>query len=577
MMHIIADFERQESTRFFVSSIKNIYLCSMMIKKILPPFFILFLLFACNGIQVSEKLDQVDSLIAKEQYDSACALMKDMAKALMTNEEQAHYYLLETQLGYLTNQPLESDSLLDLAITYYNKVRNQHKLADAYYYKSYRSRINQDYPRAILYCKEAERHSKHANDIRLQYKIVENLAYLNGRCENDLLQLHYAKKALSTAMKAREGNWIAYSYNLISFSFANLGQCDSSYFYVQKTIPYIKYVSDTDKATFLMNIGVLYKESNKEKAKEYFEKALAYDDLPEVLEHLADIYYSEGDEEKAYNLWKKALTKDSKYEKDNLIYSILSYDLERGKLVEASKNVDEVIAIKDSMIYALRNDTIKDLQLRFDHEVAMHEADKKLISTQRLILGLIILMGVMAIYIIIRKKKQETKEKEYQMQLYTYTTEINKLRIVRDNAQAQIKDLEGRKETDRQKICKLEEDVRNAEDAIEKYNKDIKKLLDDKAPRLNHGRLLYDHIMNGGSTIKWDKNDDSDFVYYYSSINYEAYHNIIKVRRFSKLTNHNNVYLILKEALDKDDKEIKHIMGLSQEGLRSIRMRTKPL
>jgi len=568
--------ERQLSTILFVSSIRIVYLCNDMIKKISLPFFLLFLIFACNGIQVSERLDQVDSLVVREQYDSACALMKDIAKTPKTDEEQAHYYLLETQLGYLTNQPLSSDSLLDIAIIYYNKVRNQHKLADAYYYKSYRSRINQDYPRAILYCKEAERHSKHTYDTRLQYKIVENLAYLNGRCENDLLQLHYAKKALSTAMKARKGNWIAYSYNLISFSFANLGQCDSSFFYVQKTIPYIKYISDTDKATFLMNIGVLYKESNKEKAKEYFEKALAYDDLPEILEHLADIYYSEGNKEKAYNLWKKALTKDSKYEKDNLVYSILSYDIEHGNMEEASKNLDEVIAIKDSMIYMLRNDTIKDLQLRFDHEMAMHEADKKLISTQRLILGLIILLGIMVIYIIIRKKKQEALEKEYQMQLYAYTTEINKLETVRDNAQAQIKDLEGRKEIDRQKICKLEEDVRDAEDAIEKYNKDIKKLLDDKASRLNHGKLLYDHIMNGGTTSGWNTKDDSDFVYYYSSINYEAYHNIIKVKRVSDLTNHNKVYLILKEAFQKEDKEVRRIMGLSQEGLRSIRMRTKP-
>lgn len=577
MMYISINLERQESTSFFVFSTKNVYLCSDMIKKILPSFFLLFLFFACNGIQVSEKLDQVDSLIVKEQYDSACALMKDIAKAPKTDDEQAHYYLLETQLSYLTNQPLESDSLLDLAVIYYNKVGNQEKLADAYYYKAYRSERNNDYPQAIKFCKEAERLAMNTNNYRIQYKIVESLAYLNGLCENDLLQLQYAKKALILAQMVKKGNWIAHSYNKISFAFYNLDQQDSAYYYIEKSIPYVKYVSDTDKAIYLMNIGVLYKEGNKEKAKEYFKKALSYGEQPEILEHIADVYYAEGNKEEAYRLWKKALTLDSRYEKDNLIYSILSYDLEHGNIEDASKNLDEVIAIKDSMIYVLRNDTIKDLQLRFDHEVAMHEADKKLISTQRLVLGLIILLGVMVIYIIIRKKKQEALEKEYQMQLYAYTTEINKLEIVRDNAQAQIKDLEGCKETDRQKICKLEEDVRNAEDAIEKYNKDIKKLLDDKAPRLNHGRLLYDQIMNGGTTSGWNTKDDSNFVYYFSSINYEAYRNIIKVKRASDLTNHNKVYLILKEALQKEDNEVRKIMGISPEGLRSIRMRTKPI
>ena len=96
-------------------------------------------------------------------------LLKEVAGASMIEEDQAHYGLLATQLGYITNQPLPSDSLLDLALNYYNKVGNIHKLADTYYYKSARSRINQDYPQAILYCKEAERIGDQSNDIRLQF------------------------------------------------------------------------------------------------------------------------------------------------------------------------------------------------------------------------------------------------------------------------------------------------------------------------------------------------------------------------------------------------------------------------
>ena len=547
-----------------------------MMKKIAFLFPFLLLLFACNGIQVSEKLDHIDSLIVKEQYDSASMIMKDVIGAPMTAEEQAHYYLLETQLGYLTNQPLPSDSLLDLAIPYYNKVENNQKLADAYYYKSYRSEINQDYTQAILYCKEAERLSMKTNNFRTQYKITESLSYLNGLCENDLLQLQYAKKALSIAQQAQNKNWLAYSYNKISFAFANLGQYDSALVYIEKTIPYLDYVYDYDKTEFLTNIGLLYKENNLEKAKEFFKKALEYGEHPWTLEHLADVYYAEGDKEEAYRLWKKALAKESKYEKDNLIHSILSFNLERGKLVDASKYLDELIAIKDSIITGLRNDTIKDLQLRFDHEVAMHEADKKLISTQRLLLGLILILGIMVINIIIRRKKAEAQEREHQMQLYAYTTEINQLRLNKENALAQIKDLESCKEIDRQKINNLEENVKNAETAIDNLQNNIKKLLDDKAPKLRKGRLYYDHIMEGGTIVEWNRKDDMYFVSYYEAINYQSYNRIKKIRRVSKPTSHNMLYLILKE-MGKDDKEVMRIMGLSPEGLRSIRMRTRPI
>lgn len=535
-----------------------------------------FLLVACNGIQVSERLNQIDSLIIKEQYDSANVLLGSLGETSMTEDEQAHHNLLATQLGYLTNQPLPSDSLLDLSIIYYNKVRNNQKLADAYYFKSYRSENNNDFSQAILYSKEAERLAVETNDTRLQYKIAESLAYLNALCENNQLQLQYAKKALVLAQKVQNEKWIVYSYNNISFAFYSLGQMDSALVYVEKSIPYIKYAYDFDKAGFLTNIGKLFKDKDIEIAKSYFNKALDYDELPETLEHLADIYYAEGNKDEAYRLWKKALATEGRYEKDNLIHSILSYNLERGKLDEASKYVDKVIAIKDSIITVLRNDTIKDLQLRFDHEVAMHDADKKLISTQRILIALVLIVGAMAIYIIIRRKKIESLQKEHQMQLYAYTTEINQLKAYKDYALAQIRDLESHKEIDRQKISELEEEAKDADLAIQRLNKDIKKLLDDEAPKLKQGRMLYDHILEGGTAVEWSSKEEKLFNNYYGAVNYHSYNHLRKVKRATKLSAHNLFYLILKEIY-KDDEKVRAIMALSPEGLRSLRNRTKPI
>ena len=547
-----------------------------MKRKIILLSTLLFLLMACNGIQVSEKLDQIDSLIIREQYDSASVLLKDVAEIPKTDEEQAHYYLLTTQLGYLTNQPLSSDSLLDLAITYYNKVGNNHKLADTYYYKSYRSEMNEDYPQAIKYSKEAERLAMSVNDTRLQYKIAESLAYLNGLCENNLLQLQYAKKALELAKKTQNKNWIAISYNVISYAYSYLGQYDSASVYVEKTIPYIDYIYDIGKAQYLTNIGQLFKDNNPKKAKEYLEQALAYEELPATLEFLADVYYSEGNKEDAYNLWKKALTKEIRSNKDNLIHSILSYDLERGKIDETSKYVDEVIAIKDSIITVLRNDTIKDLQLRFDHEVAMHEADKKLIDAQRILMVLAVIVGILAFYIYMRRKKEEALEREHQMQLYTYTTEIEELKTNKEKILAQIKDLESHKEKDSQRISKLEEEAKDAEIAIENLNKNIRKLLDDESPKLKKGRMLYDSIMEGATTSTWTSKDQALFNNYYAAINYWTYNRLRKVKRATKLNAHNMFYLILKEIFN-DDEKVKRILGISQEGLRSLRSRTKPI
>lgn len=552
------------------------YLCSMNMKKIIYLFAILLMLAGCNGTKVSEKLNQVDSLIAKEQFDSACVIHNCLNEADMSSEDKAHYYLLATQLGYVTNHPLQSDSLLEMAFTYYNKVGNNHKLANAYYYKSLWAEANNNYPQAILYGKEAERLAMNIDDSRLQFKIAENLAYLNGLCENDLLQLQYAKKALVIAQRIHNNNWIAYSYNRISFAFANLNQHDSAFYYIEKTVPYIKYVEDFDKMAFLTNIGLLYKDKDPVKAKDYFEKALTYEELPDILEHLADVYYSTGNKEKAYELWRKALAKNSRYDKINLIHSIISYDLERGNIDNVSKNVDEIINIKDSILNKLKNDTIKDLQLRFDHEVAMHEADKKLLSTQRLLLGSAIVLVLMAFYLFYRKKKEEARQREHQDQLYAYTTEIEQLTANRDQTLAHISELESNKEANLQKINQLEEEARNAETAIKKLNLSIQKLLDEGAPKLKEGKMLYDQIMEGKTALNWSYREEEYFNKYYAAIHYQSYNRIRKVKRVTKLSAHNMFYLILKE-MGKNDEEIKRIMVLSPEGLRSIRSRTKPL
>ncbi len=279
---------------------------------------------------------------------------------------------------------------------------------------------------------------------------------------------------------------------------------------------------------------------------------------------------------KAYSLWKDALrTGGERLKKDNLIHSIISYDLEHGNIEEVSKNIDEIISIKDSILNKLKTDTIKDLQLRFDHEVAMHEADKKLATTQKLLLGLAILLVLMAFYVYMRRKKAEAREKDYQERLYAYTTEISELTANRDKALADIREMKRREERDQQEISRLEENAREAEAAIRQLNKSIRKMLDDEAPKLKQGKMLYDEIAEGRTIVNWHSREKELFNNYYAAVNYQSYNRLKKVKRATPLSAHNMFYLILKE-MGYSDEEVRRIMGLSPEGLRSLRSRTKP-
>lgn len=535
----------------------------------------------CGHQPMTKKLADIDSLIIKEQYDSASAILNSLSEKAMTEEDKAHYYLLATQLGYITYHPLPSDSLLDMALTYYNKVGNNQKLADAYYYKSARSRINEDYPQAILYCKEAERLADQSKDIRLQYKIAENLACLNSFCENDLLQLHYAKKALGIAFRVHNNNWLAYSYNRISFAFANLNQLDSAYYYTEKTRPFIDYIDDPSKAVFLMNMGLLYKDNDPQRAKDLFVKALEYDELPLTLEHLADVYYDEGNKEKAYSLWKKALTISGGegYEKDNLIHSIISYDLERGNIDDVSKNVDEIINIKDSILNKLKNDTIKDLQLRFDQEVAVNAANERLIRWQWYS-GAIVIIGLLLIGLWLRKRhhlKTMLAKRQIEIQSLVLQVDNKKNEVAKyENliAQLQTEQLKDNETKEEQK-AQIEELTRQKDEAQSDFlllSQKMQEWTGAEVEKLRQGILLMANVEEGKCVKNWSDDELKSLINYYCAVHTDFAKTIYKDHQ--NLSARQCLYLMLVD-MKKTEDETSDIMGVAKDSLRSYRFQIK--
>ena len=540
---------------------------------------ILLSFIGCGHQPMTKKLADIDSLIIKEQYDSASAILNSLSEKAMTEEDKAHYCLLATKLGYYTNHPLATDSMLDLALTYYNKVGNSQKLADAYYYKSVKAEKDNNFPQAILYGKEAERQAMDIDDSRLQFKVTENLSYLNGLCENDLLQLQYAQKALAIAQRVQNKNWIAYSYNRISFAFANLSQYDSSYFYIEKTIPYIEFVDDSDKTVFLTNMGLLYKDKNPEKAKEYFEKALIYEELPDILEHLADVYYSAGNKEKAYELWRKALTKNSRYDKVNLIHSIISYDLERGNIDDVSKNVDEIINIKDSILNKLKNDTIKDLQLRFDQEVAVNAANERLIRWQWYS-GAIVIIGLLLIGLWLRKRhhlktmlaKRQIEIQSLVLQVDHKKNEVAKYEnLIAQLQTEQLKDNETKEELKAQ-IEKLTRQKDEAQSDFLLLSQKMQEWTGAEVEKLRQGILLMANVEEGKCVKNWSDDELKSLINYYCAVHTDFAKTIYKDHQ--NLSARQCLYLMLVD-MKKTEDETSDIMGVAKDSLRSYRFQIK--
>lgn len=514
-------------------------------KKLVFGLAILSFLVGCGRQMVTEELVEIDSLLAAEKNDSAYMLLSGIKERYLVNDEdRAHYYLLMTRASILTGNTVPPDSYIDYAISFYEQKKDCWRLADAYYYKAYNRFCQQNIPTAMSLLKEAEILSAKSLDIRQQFKTAELIARLNDIVGNNNLFQKYAHQSLRFAELLKDRNRQAYSLLCLSHAFRKGGENDSANYYILKTIPFLNDIRKEDYAYFLTDIGYAYKYSNPEKAKVYFSKALEHQEYTHTLAHLADIYNKEGKRDEAYRLWKRALTINDGTSKQIVMYNILEYDIQQGNTEDVLEKVNDIIDSSDSVRMQLANDTLKDLQLRFDYEVEKHELDRKLDLSIIVIVILIALVTATLSYVVYKRHKFKLFLTRTQIQIDNYTAQIHQLEESGDDV--------------KEEICNLK-------------NK-IKELTEIGVLRMNRGILLYNQIKDGGTMVEWEKEDYDMFIDYCDAIDHTTVRQIRKEHR--KITPRNLTFLLLYE-MGKNDEDIRRIMALSPEGLRSMRFRVK--
>ena len=517
--------------------------------KIIPFILLLTLAAGCHQRSMVGQLEEIDSLINHDHFNKAFVRIDEVDTASLNQEEYAHYNLLVAQRCCIKRQR-DTTGLLDkIVIPYYLSTNNHEKLAEGYYYQAFGRLLSNQLSQAVVLYKKAEEQAAKTNNDRLHYKIAQSLSYVNEVCGNHLLQLNYAKQALAIALATGKEKWLAYSYTRVAMAHSELQHEDSAITYMRQALPYSRHMEKEDLPAFLNNVAFTFKNSQPDSAKKYLWESLALQEHSNTLQHLADIYYEEGRRDEAYRLWKRAIAVDNGTAKDIILYNLLEEDVKNGRMDSVCDMVSEIIQIKDSLLSQLMNDSIKDLQLHFDHETAMHRQET--VTTYwkvGLIVTIILILLLTVLYNVRKKYIEKIKTQEVQMQINNYTNRIKELEATEEGA------------------CK----------EIEKLNKEIKKLLNNEAPKLKKGQLLYEHIKQNGTLSLWSKKDQKLFIDYYAAIDFRTVNRLIKTPRKEKLTTHMLFFLLLVE-MRKRDEEIAHILGISVSSIRSLRSRTKPI
>ena len=508
------------------------------------------LLMACGGKPTAQELVEVDSLLAVEKNDSAYQIIAAYAPASFENEtDRAYYNLLMTHAAVVSYHWPESDSLINEAIRYYKRMGDKERLADSYYYLANQYMHQEDWQKSIETLKLAEEQVEQTESDWLKCKVYDALALVNERTANYQLTLDYEKRALGYALRVGRRSTIGYTYSEIAQAFAFMGQADSAAYYTDMQIPYLDDLIKSDgenfSPIFLSNIGYNYMSVGRyEEAEEYLAQSLKIKETAVAYEYLAWIYHKKGDDEYANLLRLKANAINDNWPKHKILYHLLQYDIEHQNLEGAEQKLYRMMAISDSLHKAQMDRTILEYQHRFDEQSAQ-EAHRRWQTWAGTALGsLLFIIVLLMVYMRYRRAKERLVLTEQQMLISGYVNEI-----------AQLKNQQADDDTTQQ---------------IEELNEKIRELVEQGSPGLLKGKLLYEDIKNGGTTSGWSNDDYKCIIDYYKAIDFRAYNRIQK--KYQPKTAHNTFFLILYE-MGLEDKDVRRIMGITQEAIRSTRHR----
>ena len=119
-------------------------------------------------------------------------------------------------------------------------------------------------------------------------------------------------------------------------------------------------------------------------------------------------------------------------------------------------------------------------------------------------------------------------------------------------------------------LFKSQQDNTDVAEQIVELNGKIRELVEQNSPRLVRGKMLYDDIKKDSTTSGWSNDDYKYFIDFYKAIDFPAFCRIQK--KYAPNTPHNTFFLILYE-MGMEDKDVRRIMGITQEAIRSTRYR----
>ena len=375
--------------------------------------------------------------------DSALHILQGIQPDIPSeNEQYATWALLMTQAQY-KNQIEQSDSLINIAYSYFTKHDNAQRKALALYYKGILRHESHHAEDALSFYLEAATEIEKTNDYQLGFLINSEvgLMYLYRKLNDYAME--YFEKAHHNAELSDNQTYIAFSFIYIARAFSQKKQYNKAIEYYEKAIK-IGQVNNypTILASAMNETSFLFlKTGENKKALQYAKDCIKIKKTDQRIFSLGDTYRYLKMYDSAYFYLNQAClspnihTARSAYQ---ALYYISQEEKDYKKAVEYS---NKLWFYQDSIGKKDRNKALIEMQEKYDQQKIINENNLSQIKKDRIIrnvlIALIILSFIIAItnYLYQRKivsQKQEISEKEEKIRYFTMKIHENETLINRN-------------------------------------------------------------------------------------------------------------------------------------------------
>ena len=197
-------------------------------------FFIISLISLASCRQASTLLPELkvaDSLVW-EQPDSALAILTRMPKPSPSDRlNDATWCLLYIQARDKCYLPHTSDSLINVAVRYFERRDDWRRKAQAWFYRGQVELDRKNIKEAVAYYVKAKDILDRADDPFLAYLVYSSLGSIYRYRDLYDASLEELRLCVKEIEKTERNPYWSYSYSELGRTFAEMGQWDSAYFY----------------------------------------------------------------------------------------------------------------------------------------------------------------------------------------------------------------------------------------------------------------------------------------------------------------------------------------------------------